>query len=193
MFCKNCGENNLDESLFCKSCGARLVEDSFKQEVFSNDTMPLNVENENKNGMSDYATVLPQNKPTVDNNDATFIQNQPEPKMYATLVDCPVCGKKISSDAHTCPNCGNMTETGKNEFEKNKILKNGFLGGLYWLLSSAMFFKALYYWLTIERYSSFEFYKDGEAVQLVLSVIMMIVIVVIDVMVCFTTTRGNQK
>lgn len=179
MFCKNCGENNLDGSLFCKSCGERLVAESFKQEAvsqgtFSNDTMPLNMVQENKA-----------------NN--TFFESQPAPKIPATLVDCSVCGKKISSKAHICPNCGNMTAAGEKEVEKEKTLKTGFWGGVYWLLSSAMFLKALYYWLTIERHSSFRYYNDGEAVQLVFSVIMMIVIAVIDIMVCVTTTKGNQK
>ena len=33
MYCRYCGENNLDEAVFCKNCGKKLKEDVKKVEV----------------------------------------------------------------------------------------------------------------------------------------------------------------
>ena len=33
MYCRYCGENNLEEAVFCKNCGKKLKEDVKKVEV----------------------------------------------------------------------------------------------------------------------------------------------------------------
>ena len=33
MYCRHCGENNLDEAVYCKNCGKKLKEEPKKVEV----------------------------------------------------------------------------------------------------------------------------------------------------------------
>ena len=33
MFCRNCGEENIEEAIFCKNCGTKLREEPKKAEI----------------------------------------------------------------------------------------------------------------------------------------------------------------
>ena len=33
MFCRNCGEENIEEAIFCKNCGTQLREEPKKAEI----------------------------------------------------------------------------------------------------------------------------------------------------------------
>lgn len=171
MFCKNCGKNNADGSIFCENCGSKLVDAGFIQNMQANGAAPINM-------------VLADSKDDNTNNYAARPQTR--------LIECPVCGKKISSIAEKCPECGNITAYGESESERKRATANGFLSGIYWLLSCAMFLKALYYWMSIERHSALRYYNNGDGYKLILSVMMMIIIVVIDAIVCFATSKGKK-
>lgn len=108
MFCKNCGKNNADGSMFCENCGSKLVDAGFIQNMQANGAAPINMVSA---GSQDNNT----------NNYAAWSQTR--------LTECPVCGKKISSIAEKCPECGNMTEYG--ESERKRARANGFLAGIY--------------------------------------------------------------
>ena len=43
------------------------------------------------------------------------------------LINCPECGKEISSNAKNCPNCGNPMNVKQNNKENNSIASTTFI------------------------------------------------------------------
>ena len=72
------------------------------------------------------------------------------------LINCPECGKKISDQAKTCPNCGFKIKRKKTKEEKKKVMKTcGVIFGVLVLLTGlgvGGFFSYKYYFAPLKVY-----------------------------------------
>ncbi len=90
MFCKYCGENNVDGAKFCKNCGKPLMTTS-----------------------SADGTAAGYNPEMTPGYTPTLQQNHKKDWDYSNRGDCGSSADRCSSDFFNFP-CGKRTQPGKN-------------------------------------------------------------------------------
>ena len=81
------------------------------------------------------------------------------------LINCPECGKEISDQAKTCPNCGIRIKRKKTEEEKKKTLKKcGIILGIVVLLAGLVvggYVSYKYYFAPLQVYKEANVYAES--------------------------------
>ena len=91
IICPECGKEISDKAKCCIHCGYPLEEEAQKQPELPEEDRYWEAEPDGFSSEKDAEGIAGP---------------EPEEMSEAVFINCPVCGKQVSSKTYDCPNCG---------------------------------------------------------------------------------------